>query len=81
MEELVALVSKKTGLSKEQSTAAVKVVLDFIKKNLPAPVAAQVDAVLSGSGGLGAAAKALDDGKIDANDVANLLGGFMGGKK
>ena len=81
MEELVALVSKKTGLSKEQSTAAVKVVLDFIKKKLPAPVAAEVDAVLSGSGELGAVAKALDDGKIDGNDVANLLGGFMGGKK
>jgi nucleoid DNA-binding protein len=81
MDELVALVSQKTGLSKEQATAAVKVVLDFIKKKLPAPVAAEVDAVLSGSGELGAVAKALDDGKIDGNDVANLLGGFLGGKK
>ena len=76
MEELVALVSKKTGLNKEQAAAAVKIVLDFIKKKLPAPVAAQVDAVLSGSGGLGAAAKALDGG-----NVSDLLGGLMGGKK
>ncbi|MGC1374754.1 MAG: hypothetical protein WA821_00925 [Anaerolineales bacterium] len=80
MDELVALVSKKTGLSKDQATAAVKVVLDFIKSKLPAPVAAEVDAVLGG-GALGGVASALDDGKIDGNDVANLLGGFMGGKK
>jgi nucleoid DNA-binding protein len=80
MEELVALVSKKTGLSKDQSSAAVKVVIDFIKSKLPAPIAAEVDAVLKGGGALGAVEKALDDGKIDGNDVANLLGGFLGGK-
>jgi len=83
MEELVDLVSKKTGLNKEQASAAAKIVLDFVKSKLPAPVAAQVDAVLSGSGSgaLGAAASALEDGKIDASDAANLLGGLLGGKK
>ena len=50
MEELVLLVSQKTGLSKEVSAEAVKIVVDFIKKKLPKPVAVQVDAVLdSGS--------------------------------
>ena len=67
MQELIDLVSKKTGLSKEQSKMAVDVVLDFIKKKLPAPVAAQVDAVLGGKGDLGAA--------------ADMLGGLLGGKK
>lgn len=81
MEELVTLVSKKTGLNKDQATAAVKIVLDFVKSKLPAPVAAQVDSVVSGSGVLGAAASALDDGKLDASDAANLLGGLLGGKK
>ena len=81
MEELVALVSKKTGLNKEQATTAVTIVLDFVKSKLPAPVATQIDSVLSGSGALGAAANALDDGKIDASDAANLLGGLLGGKK
>ena len=52
MEELVELVSKKTGLSKKASAEAVDVVLDFIKKKLPAPVAAQVDAIL-GAGSAG----------------------------
>lgn len=55
MEELVALVSQKTGLSRDASAEAVEVVLDYIKKKLPKPVAAQVDAVL----GAGSAADAL----------------------
>jgi hypothetical protein len=55
MDELVNLVSEKTGLNKEMSETAVKIVVDYIKKKLPAPVAAQVDAVL----GAGSAADAL----------------------
>ena len=46
MEELVKLVSEKTGLSQEMSETAVNLVLDYVKKKLPKPVAAQVDAVL-----------------------------------
>jgi hypothetical protein len=67
MEEIVALVMKKTGLPKETAQAAVKVVLDFLKKKLPAPVGASIDAFLSGKGEMAAA--------------ANMLGGLLGGKK
>jgi hypothetical protein len=67
MQELIKLVSQKTGMNDEMSKVAVDVVLDFLKKKLPAPVAAQVDAVLGGEGNLGAA--------------ANLIGGLLGGKK
>ena len=50
MDEIVNLVSQKTGLNKDVSEQAVKVVLDYLKKKLPAPVAAQVEMVLkSGS--------------------------------
>jgi hypothetical protein len=55
MEELVKLVAEKTGLSKEMSEQAVKIVLDYVKKKLPKPVAMQVDAVL----GAGSAADML----------------------
>ena len=55
MEELVKLVSKKTGLSEKAAAEAVDIVLDYIKKKLPKPVAAQVDAVL----GAGSAMDAL----------------------
>jgi hypothetical protein len=67
MQELIKLVSKKTGLSEELSKVAVDVVLDYLKKKLPAPVAVQVEAVLNGEGNLGAA--------------ANVIGGLLGGKK
>lgn len=67
MDEIVSLVMKKTGLPKETAQAAVKVVLDFLKKKLPAPVGASIDAFLSGKGEMAAA--------------ANMLGGLLGGKK
>ena len=59
MEELVALVVEKTGVSEEQAGVVVKVVLDFIKGKLPASIAGQLDAVLEGKSDLGSAADAL----------------------
>lgn len=55
MDELVKLVVQKTGISDAQARQAITVVLDFIKQRLPAPIAAQVDGVLSGgaAGALG----------------------------
>ena len=67
MDEIVALVMKKTGLPKETAQAAVKVVIDFLKKKLPAPVGASIDSFLSGKGEMAAA--------------ADMLGGLLGGKK
>lgn len=67
MEELVNLVVEKTGLPKQTAQTVVTLIVDFIKKKLPAPVAAQVDAVLNNEGTMGQA--------------ANLLGGLLGGKK
>jgi hypothetical protein len=67
MDEIVALVMKKTGLPKETAQAAVKVVLDFLKKKLPAPVGASIDTFLGGKSDLAAA--------------ADVLGGLLGGKK
>jgi hypothetical protein len=49
MDELVKLVSQKTGLPIEQAKVAVQTVLDFLKQKLPAPIAGQIDAVLAGS--------------------------------
>jgi hypothetical protein len=67
MDEVVALVMKKTGLPKETAQAAVKVVIDFLKKKLPAPVGATIDQFLNGKGQVAAA--------------ADMLGGLLGGKK
>ncbi len=46
MDELVKLVQEKTGLSAAQAKKAVKVVVDFLKKKLPTPLAGQLDNIL-----------------------------------
>lgn len=53
MDELVKLVSVKTGLSEEMSKVAVETVISHLKDKLPAPLAAQVDAAIGGQGATG----------------------------
>jgi hypothetical protein len=73
MDELVKLVAKRVGIPEAQAKKAVDTVIGFLKKKLPAPIASQIDGVLSG-------AKAGDvSKKID--DVAKGLGGLLGKKK
>lgn len=50
MEELVNLVSQKTGIPKDKAKAAVEVVAEFLKDKLPDPLAGQVENLLSGKG-------------------------------
>jgi len=69
MDELVELVSKKTGLSEEMSRKAVKVVINYLKDELPAPLAGQLDNPLE-RGGSG----------TSASDLANGLSGLLGKK-
>ncbi len=59
MDELVKVVSAKTGLSEDQSNAAAQAVLDFLMTKLPAPVAEQVKSALTGGGNLGGLAQGL----------------------
>lgn len=69
MDELVKLVSQKTGLSEEMAKMAADVVVGFLKDKLPAPIAGQIDGVLSGAGMGG-----------DLEDLAKGLGGMLGKK-
>jgi|WetSurMetagenome_2_1015567.scaffolds.fasta_scaffold1056451_1 hypothetical protein len=48
MNELIKQISQRTGISEDQAKQAVTMVVDFLKQHLPAPVAQQLDAVLSG---------------------------------
>ncbi len=69
MNELVKLVSEKTGLSEDMSKKAAETVLDYLKNKLPAPIASQIDGLLrSGSAG------------SSANDLVSGLGGLLGKK-
>jgi hypothetical protein len=65
MDELINNVAKKTGLSPEMAKTAVNEVINYLKQKLPAPIAAQIDGVLGGSGG---------------NPLAGALGGILGKK-
>lgn len=68
MDELVKLVHEKTGIDEAQARGAAETVIAFLKERLPAPIAAQIDGLLSGG-----AAGAL-------GDIGNLgnLGGLGG---
>jgi len=65
MDELVKMISKKTGLTEEMSKTVVTMVLDFVKQKLPAPLAGQIDTVLGGSA---------------TGGVADAIGGLFGKK-
>jgi hypothetical protein len=47
MNELVNMIVKKTGIPAATAQTIVKIVVDFLKKKLPAPVAGQIDGLLS----------------------------------
>ncbi len=65
MDELVKQITQKTGISEDQAKQAIAQVLAFLKQRLPAPVAQQLDGVLSGS----------------MPDLSKGIGGLFGGKK
>ena len=48
MDELINMVAQKTGLAPDKAQTAVDTVLGFLKNRLPAPMASQLDAALSG---------------------------------
>ena len=66
MDELVKLVSEKTGLSEDMAKKTVEVVVGYIKDKLPAPIAGQIDDLLAGGG--------------NAGGIAGAVGGLFGKK-
>ena len=51
MDELIKRVTEKTGISADQARSAVDTVMGFLKEKLPAPIAGQIDNLMSGAGG------------------------------
>jgi len=64
MDELVKLVTKKTGIPEAQAKQVVEIVIGYLKRKLPAPVASQIDGILGG-------------GTSQVADVAKGLGGLL----
>ncbi len=67
MNELVSLIVKKTGVPEATAQTIVKLVVDYLKKKLPAPVGSQIDVLLS------------NDANVKAAE--NIVGGLFGKKK
>jgi hypothetical protein len=67
MDELIKLVSQKTGLPQDKAKVAVETVVNFLKQKLPPGIAGQLDALLSG--------ESVQD------NLTKGLGDLLGGKK
>ncbi len=81
MNELVAQVSQRSGLSLEDSQKAVEAVLEVLKSRLPAPMASHLQSFIDGGmqgemSALGGEAAELLKGKL-----GGMLGGLLGGGK
>lgn len=53
MDQIIKLVVDKTGIPADTAKVAVETVIAFLKEKLPAPIASQIDSVLSGDVGGG----------------------------
>ncbi len=74
MEELINIVVQKTGISQEDAQKAVQVVMDTLKTRLPAPIAAHLDALLTG--GVSGEINSLEGeaGNLIKGELGNLFG-------
>ena len=71
LNELVALLVQKTGLSQDKATEVVNEVVAFLKTRLPAPIANHLDMVLNSN---------LGDLESMEQKAAGMLGGVFGKK-
>jgi len=69
MDDLVKMVSERTGLPADQARVAAQTVIDFLKSRLPESMAGYVDS-------------ALNSGMVNqvSGQAENLLGGLFGKK-
>jgi len=74
MDELTNLVVQKTGLSQDDAQKAVQAVIAALKSKLPAPIANQIDTLLSG--GVSSIESGLE--AEAGNALKSELGGFLG---
>ncbi|WP_026898988.1 hypothetical protein [Daejeonella oryzae] len=48
MDQLIKMVSEKTGISESQATTAVQTVVSFLKDKMPAGMGSQLDSLIKG---------------------------------
>jgi len=63
-EQVINQIVTKTGISQENAQKAVRVVFDFLKTKLPAPITSQVDSFLN-------------TGSVNTSGMTQQAGGFV----
>jgi uncharacterized protein (DUF2267 family) len=84
MNEIVGLIVKKLGISEDKAQAAVKIVVDYLKKKLPATIGTKIDAILKGSEIAKKGGEIAKKGGTAVKKAEGLIGGLtskLGGKK
>jgi hypothetical protein len=66
IDEITTTVAKKTKLKPPQARKAVELTLEILMDELPAPFAAQMDAIVKG---------------VDVGAATDMLGGLLGSNK
>jgi hypothetical protein len=69
MDEVVRVVSEKTGLPPETAKVAVETVMGYLKRKLPGPIASQIEGALGNTGPSG-----------EGGGLPGGLGQFLGGQ-
>ncbi len=73
MDELIAQITEKTGVTAEKAKEMIGVTTEWMKDKLPEDLVAQLSSVLSGAGGMASSAAA------KATDVAGSAAGVATG--
>jgi hypothetical protein len=80
MNELVTLISQKTGLSSDMAQQVLTVIQGYVKDKVPEPMASQVNNVLTGQmGGMSATANP-EGANQPTSQGKSFLGNLFGGK-
>jgi hypothetical protein len=81
MNELVQMVSQRSGLSPENAQKAVEAVLEILKEKLPPPLAAHLQSFVDGGmqGGMGALEA--EAGDLLKGKLGGMIGGMFGDNK
>ena len=78
MEQLIATITEKAGINKDQAKSAIEAVIGFLKQKLPASLAGQLDHLVPGAGGEseGGEGASSEGGAMGA--ISKGLGGLFG---
>ncbi|HEX4086852.1 MAG TPA: hypothetical protein VHY22_18200 [Chthoniobacteraceae bacterium] len=74
MDELVAIVVQKTGISQDDAQKVVQAILDVLKSRLPGPVAAELGNYLSGGNAGVVSTLESDAGGFLKSELGGVLG-------